>query len=204
MRWRLAKRDASSAFRGALQVIACIPCISPKLIPLSKTCEMMPSSPPAKGRAHEASCSVGRGAVSVLPFRKRGAEAAEARQRRAPSAAHPCPRRAVLKAGEGQPRLARTGKPAPGPWWSRGRPSARSRLAFALGPGGAGAKTCRGGRSAERPIDYWLGTHRAPATPSPAWGRGPFFEMSITRPSCGAGTRARVRNLARDRNWSAS
>ena len=194
--WLQTGRGGMRRFRGH---------ISPTYPP-SQTDLILMSSPPAKGRAHEASCSVGRGAVSVLPFRKRGAEAAEARQRRAPSAAHPCPRRAVLKAGEGQPRLARTGKPAPGPWWSRGR-LVRKEAASPSHSAQAGPeqKLAAAGARLSAPSDYWPGTHRAPATPSHRQcdaRRSSQFDS----PGAGslAGTESHVRARARDRNWWAS
>ncbi len=143
-----------------------------KSIPASPTAPILVASPSAKGRAHEASCSVGRGAVSAVPVshtgrRGLGSPPAEGDFRA------PMPPKGSAK---GRRRSATVGPVREIGHRDRGGleagRSARSRLAFVSGPRRGRSKNRRGGRSAERPIDYWPGTHRAPATPSCLRARG--------------------------------
>ena len=112
----------------------------------------MRSSPPAKGRAHEASCSVGRGAVSADLPRKQGGGGSEARQRRETSAARHCPlKKGSAKGRRGPATVSADRETGTGavvverPVGPQG-----DRLAFASGPRRGRCTNHRGGRSAER------------------------------------------------------
>ena len=104
----------------------------------------MRSSPPAKGRAHEASCSVGRGAVSVLLLRKQQGGARNPVNGGQPPSRLSPENGAALKAGRGQPPVGpvlETGHRHRG---GRRRPMCQSCLCQ---PRRAGTHKSRGGRS---------------------------------------------------------
>ena len=119
--------------------------ITSRLIPPSQTHPILIASPSAKGRAHEASCSVGRGAVSVLPFRKRRGGARNPVNGGGDLSVRLSPENgAALKAGRGQPPVGpvlETGHRHRG---GRRRPMCQSCLCQ---PRRAGTHKSRGGRS---------------------------------------------------------
>ena len=199
---------------------------SPQLIPPSQTTPILVSSPPAKGRAHEASCSVGRGAAPAAALNPEGPDPLSrrsGREGRAPArgttpvsvgSRNPVPRGASAESARrhyDRPWLYDHPKPGgfkTSPIHRRGaRQRAGDEPEAHRSPGGErnaeAINAAAGARASAQQTTEQALTERPPP-PSCLRAKGRVLGKVMTRCDARAGTGNHVREFPRDRNWWAS